>query len=661
MRPNDKMKTFTLSSATIRIKFGWLICGLAFLAFSYLSPVVAAQTNTYKQLQYPFYDSETAASSACGISSSASLDRFLQSLAALESADPSNGNPTATNPYSDASGRYQYLDSTWRGRVGADGPYPPGTQYARALNAPSEVQDAVAYIEYAAKAIQYQGDVAKMTLSHIYPDAVDKPNEWATYRVGHNPTAQEYIDNVVNKINSGVGSTIILGYQSAPDFQKYLDKATGGQSIPDLLINGSSVGGSPITSCVCTPSGTQTISGNGNVVVIDPGHGPNSVDTDSATGLKQSESNNVPEVTEVWDVSQTVKADLEKVGYSVTLTKQNVNDKVTFRERANIANNAGAAIAVSIHNDHGQPYSFKEVYPQEVGAYRIATSSGEKISFSDSAVAQKSREYSNIFKQEREQSEDGSVTVKLNSFDGRAGIEPGNIPMVQLFAEVPWLYNEVGAQGNMTSKQKADYAHGITNSIKKAVPVSGSFNNQAATVSTNCNPTSNLTRLIQEYAWPEYRDPDIDLAKALEMKPAYAIAVKKAQAEKIYVGGENIPGIDCGGFVSLLMRNSGADPNYNSSVTFNEILGSTTTWQEDYMKKHPEKYQSLGTKNSTTGLAFGDIAINSEHTYMYIGENGIPGFERDSVSSSLNSRAPMASTAYFSNSAGSFNWYRLIR
>src|SRR3990167_5563688 len=613
------------------VKF--LLFGLLGLWMASAPSVAALTTNDIDSLikQHPYYDSE-ATSSVCGISSSASLDRFLQSLAALESADPSHGNPTATNPYSDASGRYQYKDSTWRDRVSADRPYPPGGQYARALDAPPEIQDAVAYIEYVGKAIQYQGDVAKMTLWHIYPDAVDKPNEWATYRVGHNPTAQEYIDNVINKINSGVGSTIILGYQSAPDFQKYLDKATGGQSIPDLLINGSSIGGGSTVSCVCTPSGTQTVSGNGGVVVIDPGHGPNSVDTDSVTGLRQSESNNTPEVTEVWDVSQIVKSDLEKAGYTVTLTKQNIDDRVTFRERANIANNAGAAIAVSIHNDHGQPYSFKEVYPQEVGAYRTATSTGEKISFNDSAVAQKSREYSNIFKQEREKTEGGSVTVMLNSFDRGAGIAPGNIPMVQLFAKVPWVYSEVGAEGNMTSKQKSDYANGIANAIKKAVPTGGS-SSASTTSPQNCTSNSLIIDVALKLAWPEP-------GHGLTPKPEYVAALKEHNPE----GNTAVTayGADCGVFVATVMKMSGLDKDYPASYT---------PTQETHLRESG-KYEIIESKpgDKIDILRPGDILIvngsnggggGDGHTLIYLGPQA-GGYNE--ASASLPSRMPNLNT-----------------
>ena len=146
------------------------------------------------------------------------------------------------------------------------------------------------------------------------------------------------------------------------------------------------------------------------------------------------------------------------------------------------------------------------------------------------------------------------------------------------------------------------------------------------------------------YAWPEYH-----AAPYLKMTSSYSAAVAAAKAKGEYIGGTAYPGIDCGGFITRVMRNSKVDPDYN------KYEGPTTS-QQKYMDDHPEKYERLGTRRSTSGLQPGDIAINSVHTYMYVGSQ--PGFDGNSASASLDERAPMASTAYFNNSAGYFIWYR---
>lgn len=138
------------------------------------------------------------------------------------------------------------------------------------------------------------------------------------------------------------------------------------------------------------------------------------------------------------------------------------------------------------------------------------------------------------------------------------------------------------------------------------------------------------------------------------LRPAYATAISAAQARGEFVGGGKYPGIDCGGFVTRVMRDSGVDPNYN------QYQGDTNA-QIRYLDEQVAsgKYQKLASVNSTADLQPGDIAINSNHTYIYVGSQ--PGFNGNSASSSFSTsgeswRAPMADNAYgFSE----FSWYRL--
>lgn len=162
------------------------------------------------------------------------------------------------------------------------------------------------------------------------------------------------------------------------------------------------------------------------------------------------------------------------------------------------------------------------------------------------------------------------------------------------------------------------------------------------------------------YAWPDYHAPNY-----CREKPTYEAAIKKAAAAGQYIGGTcNIDGtawvgVDCGAFVTRVMIDSGADPGYNF-----DGKGGNTIKQQEYLNAHPEKYQNLGSQSGTSSLQPGDIAINSQHTYMFVGK--VNGFNGNSASASFSDRntswrAPMASNAYFSNSAGSFTWYRLIK
>ncbi|HEY9733986.1 MAG TPA: N-acetylmuramoyl-L-alanine amidase [Drouetiella sp.] len=225
------------------------------------------------------------------------------------------------------------------------------------------------------------------------------------------------------------------------------------------------------------------------IIVLDPGHSGKDVKSvDAKTGLNDHDYPNHPEMEETFRVAKKVGEQLEKSGYSVLCTKKDVNDTVSLRERATIAQRAHAALGVSIHNDHGQSYKdFAQVYEQKVGQWRGGSTEKPLASFTNKEIAKISDSYAKIFARERSRAEQHIVTVTPISFDNRPGIEPGNIPQVMLFAgtepdAVPWVYNEVGGK-NFGPKQEALYATGIANAIKKCVK--NSHNNRKIETTSN--------------------------------------------------------------------------------------------------------------------------------------------------------------------------------
>jgi N-acetylmuramoyl-L-alanine amidase len=240
-------------------------------------------------------------------------------------------------------------------------------------------------------------------------------------------------------------------------------------------------------SCSCSTSSATPNSG-APTIVIDPGHsGTKNQVIDPTTGLIDFDYPNVPEINEVFDIAQDLKTKLTAAGYNVVLTKQNVNDTVSLRQRADIANQSKAALAVSIHDDHSQPYgSFQQIYDQQVGAYRT-NPQGQNTTFTNVDVATKSAQYSAIFQQTRQADQGIQPTIKLNSFDGRSGLSPGNIPLVQLFANVPWVYNEAGAS-DITPADLQSYSKGILDGIEKSIPLTGAPASAASSSSsTGCS------------------------------------------------------------------------------------------------------------------------------------------------------------------------------
>jgi|GEM_PF-1914552 len=158
-----------------------------------------------------------------------------------------------------------------------------------------------------------------------------------------------------------------------------------------------------------------------------------------------------------------------------------------------------------------------------------------------------------------------------------------------------------------------------------------------------------LFKTIVKYAWPTYHP-----AVYLNKKPEYQAAIKAAQKRGEYVGGGQYPGVDCGGFVTRVFRDSGVDPKYNA-------YQSNVVSQRKYLRDNKDKYQELHV-SSISQLHPGDIFINADasHTYIYVGK--IDGFKGNAASASFSTtgeswRAPMASNTYDFKSA---SWFRPI-
>lgn len=164
--------------------------------------------------------------------------------------------------------------------------------------------------------------------------------------------------------------------------------------------------------------------------------------------------------------------------------------------------------------------------------------------------------------------------------------------------------------------------------------------------SSNCNngtPTggTGLAGKVVAYAWPDYHaKPYVDL------KPEYATAIQLAKSEGRYVGGIKYPGVDCGGFVTTLMIDSGFEPNYNY-----DGRGGDTSIQKKWLDAN---WENLGAVTSTADLRPGDVAMQPSHTFVFVGE--IPGFNSQMASASLDGRAPMADK--YGLDGDGIVWYR---
>ena len=232
------------------------------------------------------------------------------------------------------------------------------------------------------------------------------------------------------------------------------------------------------------PTPTTTAVAPAPLIVLDPGHSGRSIrSTDRATGLRDIDYPNYPEIYEMFDISSCVAQGLRTDGYRVTLTKRKALDSVGLAARAKVANDARAALAVSVHDDHSQGPDFQATYSQRGikhdGEYHPmyrGSGSGRTV-FSDTAVAESSEQAAATIARERGKAQGRKVSVRENTFTGRAPLEPGNLAIVQLLAKVPWVYNEAGAKSGgsttraMSIATEEAYAKGLLLGIEAAVPL----------------------------------------------------------------------------------------------------------------------------------------------------------------------------------------------
>jgi N-acetylmuramoyl-L-alanine amidase len=203
---------------------------------------------------------------------------------------------------------------------------------------------------------------------------------------------------------------------------------------------------------------------------------------DAATGLDVSDYENEPEMRDVFAVAELVRAKLVAAGYRVIMTKPTLDTPTTLGRRAQVANDAHAALALSIHDQAGANggIGFEAgnniVYYQSVGDYRL-TPAGKRVSFTDAAVAALSARYARIFQQQRAVAQHTTVSLLGDTgYDlGTRGLPGGDIWMVQLLSHVPWIYNEAGGNSagriGLSAADEQRYADGLIAAVEQCVPL----------------------------------------------------------------------------------------------------------------------------------------------------------------------------------------------
>jgi hypothetical protein len=156
---------------------------------------------------------------------------------------------------------------------------------------------------------------------------------------------------------------------------------------------------------------------------------------------------------------------------------------------------------------------------------------------------------------------------------------------------------------------------------------SGRANNES------CVAGGDFEKLVAAYAWPDPQGQGYT-----EKKPEYETAVQEAKDDNRYTGDVCYGGgVDCGAFTTLLITNSGHDPEFNHGGKISEGAGYTRI-QQDWAIANWEEVGS-GSDINVADLQSGDVAFRPNHTFVFVKD--VQGFETQIASASQCGRSPM--------------------
>ncbi len=153
------------------------------------------------------------------------------------------------------------------------------------------------------------------------------------------------------------------------------------------------------------------------VVCLDPGHADTPSEIDPETGLNTQDWTNEPEIRIVFDIAERAKRLLEERGVRVVMTKNSVYERVNLKQRAVIANQAGAVLILHIHTDPGisAPTTF---YPGAGDYGWKANSASGRKAYIDPQVQRESQRLAGVFHQ--------AMSAYLQR---KIGVRPGGLVM----------------------------------------------------------------------------------------------------------------------------------------------------------------------------------------------------------------------------------------
>lgn len=221
--------------------------------------------------------------------------------------------------------------------------------------------------------------------------------------------------------------------------------------------------------------------------------------------------------------------------------------------------------------------------------------------------------------------------------------------------ERPRVQNETGVKQRAERGTQALKEIGVNDTSTTTTLSTAS--SSGCTLSAN-GDVATFQAFVKKYAWSSFKGHGY-----ITPTKDYKDAITQGQKDKLHVGGVdsggNTPGIDCNGYVTLLMHYSGWDTGFNYNGKGGATGSPTTKGTEWYwLENNWDKVNKTGHVTDTSQLRPGDVAMEVGHTWVFVGT--IDGFDSTQSSASLHNRAPMASEPAEAKKATSSTttWYR---
>ncbi len=176
-------------------------------------------------------------------------------------------------------------------------------------------------------------------------------------------------------------------------------------------------------------------------VVIDPGHPSETAAGAQANGLSENRIN--------WQVANRLATRLSKMGITTYLTKRSENQKVTNRDRAEMANNVNASLLIRLHCDAGGGSGYSWYYPDRAGTKYGVTGPSKNVQLQSKRAAYTLNEAMKpVLK--------GYLKANSIKTDAQTGVggKQGGVLTGSIFAKVPTALIEMAF---ITNKRDAQF------------------------------------------------------------------------------------------------------------------------------------------------------------------------------------------------------------